>query len=161
MILAWILFLPIQFGGAAAYVIIDGNSMEPVYHKGDLVIVRREAAYCVGDIVTYYNLDLKRNVIHRIVGLEANRFVMQGDNNGWVDDDRPTPDRVIGKAWIFLPGLGTWLAKLQTPLGLTVLAVIALLMVLSLFLSKDRLVRARRAKMLSGSRLVSFAFDFP
>lgn len=158
---AWILFLPIQFGGAAAYVIIDGNSMEPVYQTGDLVIVRREASYSVGDIVTYYNLDLKQNVIHRIVGIEADHYIFQGDHNAWLDDDQPTFDRLIGKAWLHLPGVGRWLSKLQTPVGITVLAVLALLIVLSLFFTNDRQMRARRAKMLSGSRLVSFSFDFP
>src|SRR3972149_2376845 len=78
---ALIFFLPIQFGGATAYVMIDGNSMEPVYHRGDLVIVRRETAYFVGDIVTYFNRDLKRNVIHRIVALQDGVFTIKGDNN--------------------------------------------------------------------------------
>jgi signal peptidase I len=161
VLLTWIIFLPMQFGGATAYVIIDGNSMEPVYHQGDLVIVRRQAGYRVGEIVTYHNLDLDRNVIHRIVGLQDGRFVLQGDNNSWLDDDQPTPDRVIGKAWIHIPGLGKWLSKLQTPLGVTILAVIAGLIILSLFISRDRRIRARRDKYLSGSRLVSFSFDFP
>ena len=38
---AWILFAPLQLGGQAAYVIVNGNSMEPGFYLGDLVIVRQ------------------------------------------------------------------------------------------------------------------------
>ena len=40
MATAWIIFAPMQFGGQVAYVIVNGNSMEPLYQPGDLVIVR-------------------------------------------------------------------------------------------------------------------------
>ena len=39
----WIAFAPIQMGGSLAYVIVNGNSMEPNFHIGDLVIVRPTA----------------------------------------------------------------------------------------------------------------------
>jgi signal peptidase I len=157
---AWIAFLPIQFGGATAYVIIDGNSMEPVYHKGDLVIIRRQSAYFVGEIVTYYNRDLKKNVIHRIVALQDGVFTFKGDNNSWLDNDRPTVENIVGKAWLHFPNIGNWLILLQTPVGIAVLSGVTGLIVLGLFVSNDRRIRARRKKLLSGVRLVSFTFNF-
>src|SRR5664279_3506664 len=84
-LLLWILFLPIQFRGVSAYVIVNGNSMEPVYHKGDLVIIRRETTYRVGDIVTYFNTELKAPVIHRIIAQKDGTFIMKGDHNPWQD----------------------------------------------------------------------------
>jgi signal peptidase I len=56
--IAWIIFAPIQFGGQVAYVIVNGNSMQPLYLQGDLVIVHRAAVYQVGDIVTYHHPDI-------------------------------------------------------------------------------------------------------
>jgi signal peptidase I len=157
---AWIFFLPLQFGGLTAYVIIDGKSMEPVYHMGDLVITRRETAYAVGDIVTYFNRDLKRNVIHRIVAIQAGAFTFKGDNNSWLDNDHPPFQNMVGKAWLHLPGVGIWLTRLQTPLGIAVLSVVIILIVLGLFLAGSRRLRARRKKLLSGLHPISFSTTF-
>ncbi len=41
VITAWVLFVPLQLGGQAAYVIVTGNSMEPGFHLGDLVVVHQ------------------------------------------------------------------------------------------------------------------------
>ncbi len=38
-------------GGQAAYITINGNSMEPSFHLGDLAIVRRESVYQIGGIL--------------------------------------------------------------------------------------------------------------
>ena len=122
VILAWALFLPTQFGGKAAYVIVSGASMEPLYHNGDLVVVRREPSYGVGDIVTYYSADLDSYVIHRIVAARNNEFTLKGDNNAWLDPEKPTKEQVIGKAWLHIPGFGRYLAPFRTPLGLALLA---------------------------------------
>ncbi|MBI2332579.1 MAG: S24 family peptidase, partial [Chloroflexi bacterium] len=47
----WFIFAPVQLGGPLTYVIVNGNSMEPGYLLGDLVLVREEAAYGLGDAV--------------------------------------------------------------------------------------------------------------
>lgn len=122
VILAWALFLPMQFGGTAAYVIVSGASMEPLYHSGDLVIVRREPSYGVGDIVTYYSADLDSYVIHRIIAVRNNEFTLKGDNNAWLDPEKPITEQVIGKAWLHIPVFGRYLAPFRTPLGLALLA---------------------------------------
>jgi signal peptidase I len=160
ILLAWIVLLPIQLGGVAAFVIVNGASMEPTYHKGDLVITRTEALYGVGDIVTYYNADIKRPVIHRIIAEDHGTFVLQGDNNPWVDDIRPTSQDIIGKAWLHLPRVGGWLATIQTPLGISLLAGGTIFLVLSMYALRDRRFRTRRKKMFSGRRLVNFSIQF-
>jgi len=160
ILLAWIVFLPVQFGGAAAFVIVDGNSMEPTYQRGDLVITRTETSYQVGDIVTYNNKDLNRPVIHRIIGEEKGRFILQGDNNPWLDHDRPSTQDIIGKAWIHLPGVGTWLAYIQTPLGIALLSGIAVFFILAMYTLGDRRYRAFRTKWLSGTRRIQVNTQF-
>lgn len=110
----WSLFAPPQLGGQASMVIVDGNSMQPGYHQGDLIIVRSANYYQVGDIVAYKHLQMGKYVIHRIIGEELNRFVLQGDNNTWTDGFKPTQAEIIGKHWIRIPKMGkviTWLRK--------------------------------------------------
>lgn len=122
VVLAWVWFLPIQFGGGAAYVIISGESMEPLYHNGDLVIVRRDSEYGVGDIATYYSTELNKYVIHRIVAVRDGKFTFKGDNNAWLDPETIRRDQIIGKAWLHIPGFGRALTPFRTPLGLSLLA---------------------------------------
>ena len=66
------------------------------------------ASYQVGDIVVYNPPDVGgARVIHRIIGGNgADGWVMQGDNNDFVDPWEPTDDRVLGKAVLHLPKVG-------------------------------------------------------
>ena len=122
VITAWIFFAPLQVGGQASYVIINGNSMEPHFHLGDLVIVHQVPDYQIGDIVVYRNAEMKSLVFHRIIALNLDRFVMKGDNNGWTDSYQPAQADIVGKLWFYLPKAGNTVRWLRTPLVLTVLA---------------------------------------
>jgi signal peptidase I len=159
-LILWVMFLPIQFGGVSAYVIVNGNSMLPLYQKGDLVITRRETAYAVGDIVTYHNKELKAPVIHRIIAEKNGAFVMKGDHNPWQDLTQPTPGDIIGKAWLHFPGLGNLLMPTQSPLGITLLSAAAIFILLSMFIAQEKGLRFRRRKLLSGDRPVPISIKF-
>lgn len=118
----WIIFAPIQLGGQAAYVIITGNSMEPGFRTGDLVIVRRATVYQVGDAVAYDNAELKRIVFHRIIGNKLGRFIFKGDHNTWTDSYAPIQAELIGRLWIHLPSVGKAVQWARQPLNFTVIA---------------------------------------
>jgi signal peptidase I len=117
----WIAFAPMMVGGKASYVVVNGISMEPGFHRGDLVIVRAAATYQPGDIVTYRNAELNAFVIHRIIGIEEDHYVFKGDNNSWIDTYRPTRAELIGKLWVHVPKLGRGIEWLRYPIhmGLT------------------------------------------
>ena len=93
----WMLFAPTQWAGQVSYVIVDGTSMLPFFHRGDLAIVRQASDYQVGDIVTYQDAFIGAHIIHRIVGMQGDRFSIQGDNNAWVDPILPTRSEIIGR----------------------------------------------------------------
>src|SRR5271154_1602849 len=50
--------LPQQLGGRMSYVITNGISMLPHIHAGELVILRREPNYHVGEVAAYHNQQL-------------------------------------------------------------------------------------------------------
>jgi signal peptidase I len=118
----WIAFAPLQVGGQAAYVIVNGNSMEPNYHLGDLIIVRPQSHYGVGDQVVYQNPDLGGSVFHRIVDLRPDRYILKGDNNEWTDAYQPTQEEVIGKLWTHLPRFGKILQFIRRPINMALIA---------------------------------------
>jgi len=114
----WIAFAPARLGGKVAYVIVNGISMEPGYHLGDLTIMRKAATYEVGDVVTYRDAEMKAFVIHRIIGVDQDQYVLQGDNNSWIDAYRPTNEEIIGRLWIYIPKLGKMFKWLHAPLNM-------------------------------------------
>jgi signal peptidase I len=111
----WIAFAPLKLGGQVSYVLVNGISMEPHYHTGDLVLVRSAAVYQVGDVVTYHNSAMNANVIHRIIRINGDRFVFKGDNNSYLDVYRATRAEILGKLWIYLPKFGGAVSWLQLP----------------------------------------------
>jgi signal peptidase I len=121
VIIIWLTMAPAQLGGPLTYVIVDGNSMEPRFHLGDLIIVRKEATYQVGDAVTYQNAELGSFVFHRITGLELDRFILQGDNNSWLDSYHPSQKEIIGKLWVHIPKLGILIEWARIPVHLAII----------------------------------------
>lgn len=111
---------PTQLGGAVTYVIVDGNSMEPGFHLGDLVLVRTEPSYQVGDAVTYQNKEMGKFVFHRIIETELDRFILKGDNNPWLDSYHPNQDEIVGKLWVHIPKLGKAIEWMRLPINLAI-----------------------------------------
>ncbi len=120
LVFLWVLLAPSRFGGAVEYVIVNGDSMEPLFHKGDLVLLRRAPFYEVGDIVVYRYPGIGA-VIHRIVDRRLDRFVLKGDHNTWLDGYEPAPHEILGKYWLWLPGMGTIFLQLRSPWALAIL----------------------------------------
>jgi len=120
----WIAFAPVKMGGHAFYVMVNGLSMEPNYHTGDLVIVRQAETYQVGDVVTYRDAEMNAYVIHRIIGSEQGHLILRGDNNSWVDAYHPTHDEIVGKQWIHAPKAGTIVQWFRKPLNLSLATVL-------------------------------------
>lgn len=120
-VLAWLYLAPMPFGGRAAYVIITGNSMQPGFQRGDLVVLQRAAAYTVGDIAVYRHPQVGP-VFHRIVDRDGPRFVFKGDNNQWLDYYRPEATELMGKFWLHVPAAGRIVEQLRAPWALALLA---------------------------------------
>ena len=124
LVVIWSAFAPAKFGGQASYVMVNGISMEPGYHTGDLVIVRKTRTYQVGDVVTYRDAELGAFVIHRIISIEQGQFVIKGDNNSWLDVYHPTQEEIIGKQWIHVPKVGRTMQWLRKPINLSLTVVL-------------------------------------
>jgi len=120
-ITVWVVLLPSQLGGQTVYVIVNGNSMEPKFHNGDLVITSRSSNYQVGDIVVYRSSELQSLVFHRIIGLDQDHFILKGDNNSWTDSYQPTKKELLGKLWLLIPHAGKVVIWLRTPLVLAII----------------------------------------
>lgn len=139
MIAIWLAFAPTQAGGAASYIIVIGNSMEPKFHIGDLIIVHEEPTYQIGDAVTYRNLELNSFVFHRIVSLGLGRYSLRGDNNSWIDTYQPSQEEIIGKLWLYIPKGGMAIQKIRQPVVMAVMAgMLGSFMAVNIFTGKSK-----------------------
>jgi signal peptidase I len=110
----WLTFAPQQLGGPLTYVILSGSSMEPAFHRGDLILARSQSSYQVGDAVVYRH-PVVGPIFHRIIGQEDGLYMLKGDNNPWEDSYTPNQEEVIGKLWLKVPGLGKLVTALRSP----------------------------------------------
>ncbi len=117
---------PSTLGGCTTLTIVSGHSMEPTYYTGDLV-VSRCGTPAAGDVVVYTPPGLERGrIIHRVVGGDADDgWVIQGDNNDFLDPWRPHAADVLGIARLHVPGLGRVASILLDPWAWASLLVVA------------------------------------
>jgi signal peptidase I len=117
------LIWPQSLGGRIAYVKVDGHSMDPTLHMGDLAVVHRHAHYAKGDVVAYRvprdEFGAGAFVIHRIVaGNGRTGFTTQGDNRTAPDIWHPRDADILGVVTLRVPGIGRTVAALARPITL-------------------------------------------
>ena len=79
--------------GYTFFEIISG-SMSPTIEKGDMILVKLDTVYKVGDIVSFKDND--SIITHRIVEINDNYYVTKGDANNTLDNPI-NKDQIIGK----------------------------------------------------------------
>lgn len=116
--------MPMPFGYGAAVVL--SGSMEPEFSQGDLILVKEETSYETRDIVVYQQHDSL--VVHRIISMDGDVVITQGDANNAPDEPITTAD-IKGRVLCWIPGAGNAVSFLKTPVGIfcIIAAAIALL----------------------------------
>ncbi|WP_197029961.1 signal peptidase I [Cellulomonas sp. URHE0023] len=127
---AAVLLWPARLGGCTQMIVVTGDSMEPTYSTGDLVVARCGTPE-VGDVAVYRPEGLRGHIIHRLVGGDgADGWQVKGDNNSWVDPFTPTDADVVGIAQFHVPRVGLATTVLESPIVWASLLLIALAMFL-------------------------------
>lgn len=106
--------LPGLFGYSS--LVVMSGSMEPAISAGDLLIIRREATYQEGEVVSFS--DNGSYITHRLVGQTDGGFITQGDSNNVPDPDLIHAEQIVGRVVLVIPGLGGALLFLRTPAGI-------------------------------------------
>ncbi len=120
---AWFMW-PASLGGRTQFIIVQGTSMEPTYHSGDLLYARKSGNYGPEDIAVYTIPEGEPGagalVVHRIVSEEASgKYRLKGDNRESLDDAQPSRADFVAKPVMNLGQLPTRLIIL-TPFFLSI-----------------------------------------
>lgn len=115
--------MPMPFGMGMAVVL--SGSMEPVLSIDDLIIVKSDNEFRVGDVIVYQNNN--RLVVHRIVSIDDEEIITKGDAND--AEDKPILlENVKGKLVYHLEGFGKYVNFVKTPLGIGCVFIITILL---------------------------------
>ncbi len=115
--------------------IVQSGSMEPGIPTGSIVVIRPNAAYVIGDVITF-GKDTKKDIptTHRIMELrtqEGNYFyTTKGDANNAPDAQEVAANSVIGKVLFHVPFVGFLLDFAKKPIGFVVLIVLPAAMII-------------------------------
>ncbi len=121
-----IFFWPSSLGGDTTVMMVQGSSMLPTILPGSLVVAKAAPEYGVGDIVAYELREggASKIIVHRIMEVTDNGFVIQGDNNPKKDIGFPGEDVILGTVLFSTPFVGDLLGMFKNPLVLVVAAAI-------------------------------------
>ncbi len=142
----WFWFAPAPLGGSTTYVVTRGISMEPHFHTGDLALVRSQSSYHVGEIVAYNNRMLHTIVLHRIIGRAGARYIFKGDNNSFIDPERPAASQLVGSLWLHVPSAGADLQSIRSPALIGVLVAVGILLLTGAAFTRRRRLRRRQRR---------------
>jgi hypothetical protein len=86
-------------------------------------MVAKAPSYRIGEIVAYRLPTQDMVVLHRIIGGNAQGFVMKGDNNQSTDVTKPTASQLLGHATAHVAKAGAWLHALTGPTALSLISI--------------------------------------
>ncbi len=115
--------MPMPFGVGAAVVL--SGSMEPALSVNDLVFVTEAENYEERDVVVFQ--ENGHLIIHRIVSIDGDKIVTQGDANN-VEDEPISLESIRGKMVIHIPMMGKIVQMLKTPVGIITVFIAAILL---------------------------------
>ncbi len=110
--------------------VVDTGSMKgdnpDSFDGGTYIVTFKKGSYEIGDIITF-DTGGRVPVTHRIVGIDDEGYITQGDANNTPDDWRVPDEAVVGKVILIIHGGGTVIEYLRSPAGLTALAIVLVL----------------------------------
>lgn len=124
--------LPMPFGWGTT--IVMSGSMEPTLTANDLAVIHETEEYTIGDIVVYQSDSML--VTHRIIDIQGDMAIMQGDANNAPDDPVPTTN-IIGKMVLKIPVIGGIVRAIKSAPGILIL-IIAVCSIIPKHLTKEQ-----------------------
>ncbi len=115
--------------------IIKTGSMEPTLKVNDLIIVKKENEYNVGDIIVYQ--DKNQLVCHRIVFIDDSIVITKGDYNN--NNDLPINiNQIKGKVIKNYHKIGYLIKQIKSPLGITIILLLGLFLLKNSYRNQDK-----------------------
>jgi len=131
---------------------VKTGSMAPAINQNDVILVKSQDYYEMGDIITYK--EEKSYITHRIISVRGHDIITQGDANN-AKDSSITDDMVIGKVVKIYSNLGVWQKVVTTPK--IIIMIFVTLMLFDIAFSYKGIRRRQNIKI--ADRISDIAFE--
>lgn len=125
--------IPMLLGIGGA--VVQSGSMEPVYSKGDFLLVKSQSDYRVGDVVVYQSGSIL--IVHRLISINGSIAITKGDAND-IPDMPFDISCIKGRVVFYIPAVGYIIDFFKTLPGILLLLGTAILLVELSFRSERR-----------------------
>lgn len=109
--------------GYTYFEVLTGSMYDDI-KEHDIIIIKLNDNYKVGDVITYKTGDVF--VTHRIVELDENTIITKGDANN-VEDDQINKNQVVGKVVKVLKRAGIYVKVLTDKLVIVLLFIMVMI----------------------------------
>lgn len=93
-------------GTPISFFILQGDSMQPAYQDGDLIVAEPARDVKIGEVIVFQEPCHNKIIIHRVIHQDSLGYITHGDANSG-PDLYPVPyDATQGKVWIRIPKIG-------------------------------------------------------
>ncbi len=116
---AWYLW-PASLGGSTRFIVVQGDSMEPRYHVGDVVMVKSHDHPHVGDVIVFSVPEGEPGegmlVVHRVHSIRPDgSYETKGDNRSMPDNWTVRSEHILGEPQVTLPKFGRVIGIFANP----------------------------------------------
>ena len=123
VVAAVVVLWPSSLGGSIRFIVVEGHSMEPTFHFGDLVVTRDNPHPRVGDVIVYRIPESDpaagMMIIHRVNSIRPDgTYQTQGDNRTTSDPFNIAGHDIVGSPVTALPHFGRVIGLTSSPLVL-------------------------------------------
>ncbi len=89
---------PMILDTPVAFVNIKSDSMEPVIHVGDWIIIKgtQKNESLVGEILLFIDPTQSKLIVHRAIAQNNNCYITKGDNSQQMDFFQPCDKHILG-----------------------------------------------------------------
>lgn len=115
---------PMPFGYGFSTILT--GSMEPYLAAGDLVVIKEQESYVVGDVVAYQSGNI--GIVHRLIQIDGDIAITKGDANN-AEDEAISLASIRGKIIYSVPMIGNWIIHLKSPVSIFVMILFAIFLV--------------------------------
>ena len=100
-------------GTPISFFILQGDSMQPAYQDGDLIVAEPARDVKIGDVIVFQEPCYNNIIIHRVIHQDYMGYLTKGDANSVHDSDPVLHDATQGKVWIRIPKIGRVIKFIQ------------------------------------------------
>jgi len=120
-------YLPIP--GNYKVLVVQSGSMEPVIKTGGIIVLKPQADYKAGEIITFREkAGSNVTITHRVVEVKNEnnqvRYITKGDANNAADPNGISKNQIVGKVLFSLPYVGYAVDTAKKPYGFLAIIII-------------------------------------